>query len=275
MLVSPDGPLHGLPWAALPGSKQGTFLVHEYAFAVVPVPQLLPQLLRGKPRLANEQPSLLLAGGIDFGEQNARAAGAASRQTATSAGVQAGSQDRERGQRPPHPVRGRLPGHPGAGVPAKGQSYKGGSGRRHTVASFRPSGHPRVLRRRVEAVDPPGRAAGRAAAGRPASPCRGGRAAPGSALRAGVRRGRPGRTGVRKKQSSQPWRRPSWSWARWSWSSSAPATRVVVRWPAARGCWGCSVPSSSPVRGRWWPACGRCPTRRPTSSCAKLYGEVG
>ena len=63
---------HGLPWAALPGSKQGTFLVHEYAFAVVPVPQLLPELLRGKPRLANQQPSLLLAGGIDFGEENAR-----------------------------------------------------------------------------------------------------------------------------------------------------------------------------------------------------------
>ncbi len=72
VLVSPDGPLHGLPWAALPGSKQGTFLVHEYAFAVVPVPQLLPELLRGKPRLANQQPSLLLAGGIAFGEQNAR-----------------------------------------------------------------------------------------------------------------------------------------------------------------------------------------------------------
>ena len=67
VLVSPDGPLHGLPWAALPGSHPGTFLVHEYAFAVVPVPQLLPELLRGKPRLANQQPSLLLAGGIAFG----------------------------------------------------------------------------------------------------------------------------------------------------------------------------------------------------------------
>ena len=72
VLVSPDGPLNGLPWAALPASKQGTFLVHEYAFAVVPVPQLLPELLRGKPRLANQQPSLMLAGGIDFGEANTR-----------------------------------------------------------------------------------------------------------------------------------------------------------------------------------------------------------
>ena len=70
VLVSPDGPLNGLPWAALPGSKEGTFLIHEYAFAVVPVPQLLPELLRGKPRLANQQPSLLLTGGIDFGRKN-------------------------------------------------------------------------------------------------------------------------------------------------------------------------------------------------------------
>ncbi len=72
VLVSPDGPLHGLPWAALPGSQSGTYLVHERAFAVVPVPQLLAELLRGKPRQANQQPTLLLAGGIDFGQDNAR-----------------------------------------------------------------------------------------------------------------------------------------------------------------------------------------------------------
>jgi CHAT domain-containing protein/tetratricopeptide (TPR) repeat protein len=72
VLVSPDGPLNGLPWAALPGSKAGTFLVHEYAFAVVPVPQLLPELLRAEPRRAKESPSLLLAGGIDFGAGDAR-----------------------------------------------------------------------------------------------------------------------------------------------------------------------------------------------------------
>jgi CHAT domain-containing protein/tetratricopeptide (TPR) repeat protein len=74
VLVSPDGPLNGLPWAALPGSEQGTFLVHEYAFAVVPIPQLLPELLRDEPRRGKEPPSLLLAGGIDFGEETTREA---------------------------------------------------------------------------------------------------------------------------------------------------------------------------------------------------------
>jgi CHAT domain-containing protein/tetratricopeptide (TPR) repeat protein len=66
VLTSPDGVLNGLPLAALPGSKPGTFLVHEYAFAVVPVPQLLPELLA--PRKHTGQPSLLLVGGIDFGK---------------------------------------------------------------------------------------------------------------------------------------------------------------------------------------------------------------
>jgi len=92
VLVSPDGPLTGLPWAALPGSQPGTYLVHEYAFAIIPVPQLLPELLRGAPRSASEQPSLLLAGGIDFGEQNAPAAGARA------------------GKLPPVPVFGPLAG---------------------------------------------------------------------------------------------------------------------------------------------------------------------
>src|SRR5207248_7102429 len=46
ILVSPDGPLTGLPFAALPGEKPGTFLVEDgYAFATIPVPQLLPPLL--------------------------------------------------------------------------------------------------------------------------------------------------------------------------------------------------------------------------------------
>jgi CHAT domain-containing protein/Tfp pilus assembly protein PilF len=68
VLVSPDGPLNGLPLAALPGKEPGTFLVHQYAFAVVPVPQLLPDLLEDKPAAPDKQQSLLLAGGIAFGD---------------------------------------------------------------------------------------------------------------------------------------------------------------------------------------------------------------
>jgi CHAT domain-containing protein/tetratricopeptide (TPR) repeat protein len=67
VLISPDGPLNGLPFAALPGSKEGTFLLHEYAFAVVPVPILLPEMMAKKPARL-EAASLLLMGGIDFGD---------------------------------------------------------------------------------------------------------------------------------------------------------------------------------------------------------------
>ena len=92
VLVSPDGPLHGLPWAALPGSQPGTYLVHEHAFAVVPVPQLLPELLQAPPRRDKEPPSLLLAGGIDFGRENTR------------------DEEAPAGKLPPVPVYRPLPG---------------------------------------------------------------------------------------------------------------------------------------------------------------------
>ena len=92
VLVSPDGPLHGLPWAALPGSHPGNFLVHEHPFAVVPVSQLLPELLQAPPRPNKEPPSLLLVGGIDFGRENTRDA------------------ETPAGKLPPVPVYMSLPG---------------------------------------------------------------------------------------------------------------------------------------------------------------------
>jgi CHAT domain-containing protein len=67
VLVSPDGPLNDLPFPALPGAKPGTFLVEEYVFAVVPVPQLLPDLAAPRADRPRTEPSLLLVGGIDFG----------------------------------------------------------------------------------------------------------------------------------------------------------------------------------------------------------------
>ena len=74
VLVSPDGPLHGVPFAALPGSKPGTYLLHEYAFATVPVPVLLPEMMERKPARP-QAASLLLMGGIDFGAGQEQPAG--------------------------------------------------------------------------------------------------------------------------------------------------------------------------------------------------------
>src|SRR5207248_3999502 len=67
VLVSPDGPLTGLPFAALPGEKPGTFLVEDgYAFATVPVPQQLPRLL-APPAKPPADPSLLAVGDVEYG----------------------------------------------------------------------------------------------------------------------------------------------------------------------------------------------------------------
>ncbi len=63
--VSPDGPLGRVPWAALPGKKEGSYLIEDHAIAVVPAPQELPGLLAGKP---GGPMSLLAVGGVDFGE---------------------------------------------------------------------------------------------------------------------------------------------------------------------------------------------------------------
>src|SRR5262249_31042895 len=46
VLISPDGALANLPFAALPGKKAGTYLIEDVALAIVPVPQMLPDVLR-------------------------------------------------------------------------------------------------------------------------------------------------------------------------------------------------------------------------------------
>jgi CHAT domain-containing protein/tetratricopeptide (TPR) repeat protein len=68
VLISPDGALAKLPFPALPGAGPNTYLVEETPIALVPVPQLLPELLaRAEPGGAGRpKPCMLLVGGVDF-----------------------------------------------------------------------------------------------------------------------------------------------------------------------------------------------------------------
>jgi CHAT domain-containing protein/Tfp pilus assembly protein PilF len=66
VLLSPDGVLGTLPFAALPGSKEGSYLIEDVALAVVPVPQLLPQIMAPVPKEKRLKPSLLIVGDVNF-----------------------------------------------------------------------------------------------------------------------------------------------------------------------------------------------------------------
>jgi CHAT domain-containing protein len=72
ILISPDGVLGTVPWAALPGAKPQTFLLEERAVAVVPAPQLLPPLLAGAGNVPARD-SLLLVGDVAYGGSAGRA----------------------------------------------------------------------------------------------------------------------------------------------------------------------------------------------------------
>jgi CHAT domain-containing protein/tetratricopeptide (TPR) repeat protein len=71
VLISPDGVLNQIPLAALPGEKPGTYLIEELTLVNVPVPRLLPFLLKGpKQRRPQQLPgdqSLLLVGNVKYG----------------------------------------------------------------------------------------------------------------------------------------------------------------------------------------------------------------
>jgi CHAT domain-containing protein/Tfp pilus assembly protein PilF len=67
ILVAPDGPLIGLPLAALPGSKANSYLLEEYAFVNIPMPQLLPDLIAKTDPRFDRPVSLLLVGDVNFG----------------------------------------------------------------------------------------------------------------------------------------------------------------------------------------------------------------
>lgn len=61
LLISPDGSLGKLPFAALPGSEPESYLLEDYILAVMPVPQNL-----GQPSPKKASASMLIAGGIDY-----------------------------------------------------------------------------------------------------------------------------------------------------------------------------------------------------------------
>lgn len=68
VLVSPDGVLASVPLGALPGSQPDSYLLEERAIAVLPVPQLAPQMLGTTSDAASPgaTASLLLLGDVDF-----------------------------------------------------------------------------------------------------------------------------------------------------------------------------------------------------------------
>lgn len=74
VLISPDGALNDLPFAALPGKDDSKYLLEEQGVAVVPVPQCLPELLN-RPQSADgdqDRPSMLAIGNVDYdAEHNA------------------------------------------------------------------------------------------------------------------------------------------------------------------------------------------------------------
>jgi CHAT domain-containing protein len=69
VLLSPDGVLCSLPWAALPGSKPGTYLIEEVAIAQIASARqlLLPSARTGS--------GLLAVGGLDYGKAQAEGKG--------------------------------------------------------------------------------------------------------------------------------------------------------------------------------------------------------
>ena len=73
ILISPE--VHPrAPLAALPGSEAGTYLVRDYAFAIVPTPHLLPEVIRegNRKRPAASSRRFCSVGGIDFGTGQGR-----------------------------------------------------------------------------------------------------------------------------------------------------------------------------------------------------------
>jgi CHAT domain-containing protein len=67
VLVSPDGALGKLPFAALPGKDSDRYLIEDFTLITISVPQDLPRLLAAAGRTrVDDDPTLLLVGDVDF-----------------------------------------------------------------------------------------------------------------------------------------------------------------------------------------------------------------
>jgi CHAT domain-containing protein/Tfp pilus assembly protein PilF len=66
VVISPDGALGRFPFIALPSGKTGKYLLEDYRIAYVPVPKLIPQMLKTAPRPMDSATTLLLVGGVDY-----------------------------------------------------------------------------------------------------------------------------------------------------------------------------------------------------------------
>ena len=86
VLISPDGPLCALPFAALPGKRAGTYLVEDVSLAIAPTPVLLVDRRKSMTEFlakrdtplfsVGPRPALmdapLLVGGVDFTEASGK-----------------------------------------------------------------------------------------------------------------------------------------------------------------------------------------------------------
>ncbi len=69
VIILPDGALHRVPWAALPGRQRGSYLLEDYALATATYCQQLFGLLTDQPVPQTGQ--LLVAGGIQYDQRGA------------------------------------------------------------------------------------------------------------------------------------------------------------------------------------------------------------
>jgi tetratricopeptide (TPR) repeat protein/CHAT domain-containing protein len=65
MLISPDGALGKLPFAALPGAAPDAYLIEDVPLALVPTPQLIPAMAQDAER-RERTTELVVVGGVDY-----------------------------------------------------------------------------------------------------------------------------------------------------------------------------------------------------------------